>query len=151
MKLTESITCLTEGNNGRGSSEGRKAYTSRSATKSDKKLSFKGKVKTYDSIKAALVGGSYCQIFSTKAAGRLYVISKGKWGEKSGRGKIAKGFTPGSSTPSSKWSSVRKHASRTLLRHGKGSDKLAQKYGSRTIKAARGIGGKDGRDDKGDK
>ena len=151
MKLTESITCLTEGNNGRGSSEGRKAYTSRSATKSDKKLSFKGKVKTYDSIKSALADGSYGQIFSTKAAGRLYVISKGKWGKKSGRGKIAKGFTPGSSTPSSKWDSVKKHASRTMLRYGTGSDKLAQKYGTRTIKASRGIGGKDGREDKGDK
>lgn len=151
MKLTEAIYYLTEAHNGRGSSEGREAYTSRSATKADKKLSFKGRVKTYDSIKSALVDGSYGQIFSTKAAGRLYVISKGKWGKKSGRGKIAKGFTPGSSTPSSKWSSVKKHASRTLLRYGKGSDKLAQKYGTRTIKAARGIGGKDGREDKGDK
>tara|TARA_R110000787_G_scaffold216024_1_gene325227 strand:- start:23 stop:478 length:456 start_codon:yes stop_codon:yes gene_type:complete len=151
MKLTEVITCLTEGTSGRGSSEGRKAYTSKSATKDDKKKSFKGRVKTYDSIKSALADGSYGQIFSTKAAGRLYVISKGKWGKKSGRGKIAKGFTPGSSTPSSKWSSVRKHASRTLLRYGKGSDKLAQKYGSRTIKAERGIGGKDGRADKRDK
>ena len=151
MKLTDTISYLTEGNNGRGSTEGRKAYTSKSGTKDDKKLAFKGRVKTYDSIKSALVAGSYGQIFSTKAAGRLYVISKGKWGDKSGRGKIAKGFTPGSSTPSSKWSSVRKHASRTLLRYGKGSDKLAQKYGSRTIKASRGIGGKDGREDKGDK
>ena len=151
MKLTEAINYLTEGNNGRGSSEGRKAYTSRSATKDDKKKSFKGRVKTYDSIKSALSDGSYGQIFTTKAAGRLYVISKGKWGEKSGKGKIAKGFTPGSATPSAKWASVKKHASRTLLRYGKGSDKLAQKYGSRTIKAKRGIGGKDGRKDKGDK
>ena len=102
MKLTETIDYLNEA---RGSKEGRKAYTSKSATTDDKKKSFK----------------------------------------------IAKGFTPGSATPSAKWASVKKHASRTLLRYGKGSDKLAQKYGSRTIKAERGIGGKDGREDKGDK
>ena len=148
MKLTEAIDCLEEA---RGSTEGRKAYTSKEATKADKKKSFKGRVRTYDSIKAALSDGSYGQIFTTKAAGRVYVISKGKWGAKSGRGKIAKGFTPGSATPSAKWPSVKKHAARTLLRHGRGSDKLAQKYGSRTIKAKRGIGGKDGRADKGDK
>ena len=148
MKLTETIDYLNEA---RGSKEGRKAYASKSATTDDKKKSFKGRVKTYDSIRSALSDGSYGQIFTTKAAGRLYVISKGKWGEKSGKGKIAKGFTPGSATPSAKWASVKKHASRTLLRYGKGSDKLAQKYGSRTIKAERGIGGKDGRDDKGDK
>ena len=146
MKLTEAIDYLNEA---RGSTEGRKAYTSKEAAKSDKKKSFKGRVKTYDSIKTALSDGEYGQIFTTKSAGRLYVISKGKWGKKSGRGKIAKVFTPGSATPSAKFGSVKKHAARTLLRYGKGSDKLAQKYGSRTIKANRGIGGKDGRKDKG--
>ena len=141
MKLTETIYCLTEGKDSKedktSSDEPRKA--------------FKGRVATYDSIKAALADGGYGKIFTTKSAGRLYVISKAKWGAKSGKGKIAKGFTPGSATPSAKWGSVKKHAARTLLRHGKGSDKLAQKYGSRTIKAKRGIGGKDGRADKGDK
>jgi hypothetical protein len=148
MNLIETIDYLNEA---RGSKEGRKAYTSREATKDDKKKSFKGRVRTYDSIKAALSDAGYGSIFTTKAAGRLYVVSKGKWGKKSGKGKIAKGFTPGSATPSAKWGSVKKHAARTLLRYGKGSDKLAQKYGSRTIKASRGIGGKDGRADKGDK
>ena len=148
MKLTEAIDYLTEAP---GSVEGRKVYTSREGAKADKKKAFKGRVKTYDSIKSALSDGQYGQIFTTKSAGRLYVISKGKWGKKSGRGKIAKGFTPGSATPSAKWGSVKKHAARTLLRYGKGSDKLAQTYGSRTIKASRGIGGKDGRADKGDK
>ncbi len=147
MKLTETIDYLNEA---RGSKEGRKAYTSRAAATDDKKKSFKGRVATYDSIKAALADGGPGKIFTTKAAGRLYVISKAKWGAKSS-GKIAKGFTPGSATPSAKWGSIKKHAARTLLRYGKGSDKLAQKYGSRTIKAKRGIGGKDGRADKGDK
>ena len=148
MKFTEAIDCLEEA---RGSEEGRKAFTSKQATKDDKKKSFKGRVKTYSSIRDALSKGSYGQIFSTKAAGRMYVISKGKWGAKSGKGKIAKGFTPGSATPSAKFSSVKKHAARTLLRYGKGSAKLAQKYGSRSIRKSKGIGGKDGRLGKGEK
>ena len=147
MKLTEAIDYLNEA---RGSKEGRKAYTSKAATKDDKKKSFKGRVATYDSIKSALADGGVGKIFTTKAAGRLYVISKGKWGAKSGKGKIAKGFTPGSATPSAGWASVKKHAARTTLRHGKGSDKLAAKSGSRTMRAKRGIGGKDGRKDKGE-
>lgn len=148
MKFTEAIDCLEEA---RGSKEGREYYASKEGTKGDKKKTFKGRVKTYSSIKDALAKGSYGQIFSTKAADRLYVISKGKWGAKSGRGKIAKGFTPGSATPSAKFSSVKKHAARTLLRYGKGSAKLAQKYGSRSIRKSKGIGGKDGRLGKGEK
>lgn len=145
MKFTDAIDCLDE------AKEGRKYYTSKKAVKGEKKKAFKGRVKVYPSIKDALIKGSYGQIFSTKAAGRLYVISKGKWGSKSGRGKIAKGFTPGSATPSAAFSSVRKHAARTLLRYGRASDKLAKKYGSRSIRKARGIGGKDGRLEKGEK
>jgi len=132
MKLTEALSLLSE-------SKGAEVTKSR-----------KGRVKTYPSIKKALSQGSYGQMFSTKSANRLYVISKGKWGAKSGRGKIAKGFTPGSATPSADFKSIKKHAARTLLRYGKGSDKLATKYGSRSIRKARGIFGKDGRKDKKD-
>ena len=140
MKLIEALELLDE----------RKSGKSKKETKRDTKKAFKGRVKTYKTIKAALSSGSVGQIFSTTGASRVYVISKGKWGAKSGRGKIAKGFTPGSSTPSSDFASVRKHASRTLLRHGKGSKKLAAQYGSRTQRAARGIGGKDGRKEGGE-
>tara|TARA_R110000744_G_scaffold252514_3_gene368278 strand:- start:2201 stop:2608 length:408 start_codon:yes stop_codon:yes gene_type:complete len=135
MKLTEALNLLSESKKG----------TSQTITKSRK-----GRVKTYPSIKVALGQGSFGQIFSTTAANRLYVISKGKWGSKSGRGKIAKGFTPGSATPSADFKSIKKHAARTLLRYGKGSNKLAQKYGSRSIRKARGIFGKDGRKNKQD-
>jgi hypothetical protein len=89
----------------------------------------KSKVKTYDSIKAALSDGYYGQIFTTKNAGRLYVVSKGKWGRKSGRSKIAKGFTPGSATPSATFKSIKAFAARTLVRHGKDpSKRLRKKY-----------------------
>ncbi len=138
MKFNEALYCLNE------AKEGRKYYTSKQATKKEKKKSFKGRVKVYNSIADALAKGSIGQIFSTKAAGRVYVISKAKWGRKSS-GKIAKGFTPGSATPSADFGSIKKHASRTMLRHGKGSKKLAAKYGSRTMRKSRGIGGKDGR------
>ena len=136
MRLTEALDAMNEE---RGSKEGRKKYTSREGAKRDTKKAFKGRVRTYDSIKAALSDGSYGQIFTTKSADRLYVISKGKWGKKSGKGKIAKGFTKGSATPSADWGSVKKHAARTMLRYGKASDKLAQKYGSRSIKKERGL------------
>ena len=146
MNLVESLEVLHEA---RGSKEGRKKYTSKEGTKKEVTQSKKGRVKTYKSIKDALGQTYYGQIWSTKAAGRLYVTSKGKWGKKSGRGKIAKGFTKGSATPSADFSSVKKHAARTMLRYGTASKKLAKKYGSRTIRKKRGIGGKDGRLDKG--
>ena len=147
MSLVETLQTLEERKS--GSSPGRKVYTSKEGTKKESTKAHKGRVKTYNSIKKALAAGSVGQIFTTTSADRLYVISKGKWGKKSGKGKIAKGFTPGSSTPSSDFASVKKHAARTMLRHGEGSDKLAAKYGSRTIRKKRGIGGKDGRIDKG--
>jgi len=143
MRLFEAISLLSEG-------KGQEVYTSKEGAKRKVTKSRKGRVKTYPSIKVALSQGSFGQIFSTTAANRLYVISKGKWGKKSGRGKIAKGFTPGSATPSADFKSIKKHAARTLVRYGKGSDKLAQKYGSRSMRKSRGIFGKDGRKDKKD-
>ena len=145
MKLVDILRQIDEA---RGSEEGRKKYTSKEGATKKETRTFKGRVKTYGSIKKALSAGTPGQIFTTSSAARLYVISKGKWGKKSGRGNIAKGFTPGSATPSADFASVKKHAARTLLRHGSGSDSLARKYGSRTILKKRGIGGKDGRLDK---
>ncbi len=130
MNLSDILDRLTEDKD---------VYASKEGTHKDSKKSFKGRVHNYGSIKQALADGKYGEIFTTTASDRLYVISKGKWGAKSGRGKIAKGFTPGSSTPGSGFGSIRKHAARTLLRYGKGSDKLAQKYGSRSIKKKRGL------------
>ncbi len=87
----------------------------------------KSKVKNYPSIAVALRRGYPGQIFSTKGAARLYVISKASWGKKSS-GRIAKGFTPGSSTPSSKWSSIKGHAVRTMKKHGKQKSRKFEKY-----------------------
>ena len=87
----------------------------------------KSKVKNYPSIAVALRRGYPGKIFSTKGAARLYVISKASWGKKSS-GRIAKGFTPGSSTPSSKWSSIKGHAVRTMKKHGKQKSRKFEKY-----------------------
>jgi hypothetical protein len=147
MKILDTIKLLNEA--GRGSEKGRSTYTSKEGAKRNVSKSVKGRVRTYASIKKALSDAGFGTIFTTTGSGRLYVVSKGKWGKKSGRGKIAKGFTKGSATPSADFSSVKKHAARTLLRYGKASDALAKKYGSRSIRKSRGIGGKDGRLDKG--
>lgn len=94
----------------------------------------KSKVKVYKTIKDALARAGYGSIFSTETAGRVYVVSKGSWGSKSGRGKIAKGFTKGSATPSADWGSVKGHAIRTKKKHGKSRegrlDRRAKTLGS---------------------
>ena len=90
----------------------------------------KSRVKNYPSIKIALRRGYPGQIFSTKNAARLYVVSKAGWGKKSS-GRIAKGFTPGSSTPSSDWGSIKGHAVRTMVKHGKQRSKKFEKYKSK--------------------
>ena len=118
-------------------------------TKLSTSKSQKSRMKTYNTLADAISSGQYGEIFTTNRADRTYVLSKGKWGAKSGRGKIAKGFTPGSSTPSSEWGSIKKPSARTLLRHGKGSRELAKKYGSRSLRKEKGIGGADGIPDKG--
>lgn len=126
MNLCDIIDFLSEAKYGKGK---------------DKSTSPKARAKTYASISQALADGSYGDIFSTKTANRLYVITKAKWGKKSGHGKVAKGFTPGSSTPSSDFSSVKKHAARTRLRYDpKGASKsLARRYGSRSLKKKFGV------------
>ena len=89
----------------------------------------KSRVRIFATIAKALEQGYVGQIFSTKGSDRLYVISKAGWGEKS-KGKIAKGFTPGSSTPGSDWKNVKAHAMRTSLKHGSThSGRIKKKYG----------------------
>jgi len=104
-------------------------------TKSKKPVkSVKAKVKVYGSIQQALDKGHVGQIFSTERAGRLYVTSVGRGTQKKqvphAGSRIAKGFTPGSATPSADWDSVKKHAVRVGIRHGrKTSKRLQKKYG----------------------
>ena len=89
----------------------------------------KSRARTFDTIDHALKKGYIGQIFTTTGSDRLYVISKAGWGEKSS-GRIAKGFTPGSATPSAKFKSIKAHAARTMLKHGTSKSKRLKKlYG----------------------
>lgn len=83
------------------------------------------KARRYKSITDALGKGSMGQIFTTKGADRLYVITKRKWGkddEQMVGGRVAKGF--GEGTP---YKDVKKYSLRTLQRHGKYNTKAFKK------------------------
>jgi len=93
-------------------------------------LAIKSRVKVYSTIKKALSSHGPGHIFSTKGSRRLYVISKRTHGgtdsESVVNGRIAKGFTPGSATPSAEWGSVKDHASRVGHKYrGKDAKKLS--------------------------
>lgn len=122
----------------RGSKEGRSAFTSKEGTKGRRRAgvvkSQKSRVKVYNSIMDALKHGQFGEIFSTTGSDRLYVITKRKWGhdpEQAVGSKVAKGFTPGSATPSADWDSIKKYSARTKMRHSRNREKrLKDKYAS---------------------
>ena len=107
--------------------KGPKVYTSKEGTKGKGRSgtfkTTKTKATTYTSIMQALKVGSFGDIFTTDGSDRLYVITKRKWGsdpEQTVGSKVAKGFTPGSATPSADEGSIRAHAKRTRARYGGG-------------------------------
>lgn len=105
-------------------------------------LAIKSRVNVYPTIKKALGSHGPGHIFSTKGSRRLYVVSKRTHGgtdaESVVSGRIAKGFTPGSSTPSSEWGSVKDHAARVGHKYsGKKAKKLSAKA-RRKVKSKKG-------------
>ena len=122
MDLVELIKCMrtlsekdTRYPNGRGT------YKTKSAGHVSSK---KSRVKVYPTIGAALKATNPGAVFSTKGAARLYVTSRRTHGGTDTKsqvsGRIAKGFTPGSSTPGSDWDSIKGHAKRTKDKYGGG-------------------------------
>jgi hypothetical protein len=110
---------------GQGSSAGRDKMMN--SGQKDHTKANKSRVKIYNSISDALKHGFEGQIFSTKNADRLYVITRRKWGkddEQVVNGRVAKGFTPGS-IPSS-FKDVKKYATRTMVRYGKDKSRKSQ-------------------------
>lgn len=104
----------------KGSKSGRDKGLSSVSKKNPHTKSQKSRVKVYNSITDALKKGYVGQIFSTKNADRLYVITRRKWGkddEQMVNGRVAKGFTPG--TIPSSFGDVKKYSIRTMVRHGK--------------------------------
>jgi len=119
----------------KGSKAGRDAGLKSKGTRKAK--AGKSRVKVYKSITDALRNGYLGQIFSTDGSGRLYVITKRKWGkddEQEIGGRVAKGFSPG--TIPSDFTDVKKYAVRTMLRHGKekSENKKSKKYWTRKQK-----------------
>ena len=131
MDVINLLELLEEGKKGKSSRypSGRGKYKTKNKSGN---LSIKSRVKIYPTIKAALKAKSAGHIFSTQGSRRLYVISKrtkgGTDSESVVSGRIAKGFTPGSSTPSSEWESVKDHAARVGHKYtGKKAKKLSAK------------------------
>ena len=119
----------TRASAGKGSLEGRSKGLGSSGK--DHTKANKSRVKIYASITDALRKGYEGQIFSTKNADRLYVITRRKWGkddEQAVNGRVAKGFSPG--TIPSSFKDVKKYAVRTMVRHGRRRDKklLSKNY-----------------------
>jgi len=121
--------------------KGSKVFASKEGTKGRSRSglvkSTKSRAREYPSIMTALKSGNFGDIFTTDGADRLYVITKRKWGsdpEQTVGNKVAKGFTPGSATPSADFSSIKKHAVRTKLRYRGSAEtdsRLKKKYTSR--------------------
>ena len=127
-QLQENADILNEKKSSRYPS-GRGKYKTKSKSGN---LAIKSRVKVYSTIKAALRSHGPGHIFSTKGSRRLYVISERTHGgtdsESVVSGRIAKGFTPGSATPSAEWGSVKDHAARVGHKYtGRKAKKLSAK------------------------
>jgi|21_taG_2_1085346.scaffolds.fasta_scaffold23748_4 hypothetical protein len=72
----------------------------------------KSKIPSFESIHTALKSQDYGTIFTTPQSDRIYVITKGTWGEKSDN-KVVKGFTLATDMDK-----IKKYAKRTKVKHG---------------------------------
>lgn len=72
----------------------------------------KSRVTVHKSISDALSKRNYGHVFTTPASDRIYVITRGTWGEKS-KNKVVKGFP--SETP---MNIIKAYSKRTNVKHG---------------------------------
>ena len=72
----------------------------------------KSKIPSYESIHIALRAQDYGTIFTTPQSDRIYVITKGTWGEKSDD-KVVKGFSLDTDM-----AKIKLYAKRTRVKHG---------------------------------
>ena len=87
-------------------------YKGASPTKKGEGESKKAKIPSFESIGTALKSQEYGTIFTTPQSDRIYVITKGTWGEKS-ENKVVKGFS--TATDMDK---IKTYAKRTKVKHG---------------------------------
>jgi hypothetical protein len=81
----------------------------------------KSKIPSFKSIGQALKASDYGQIFTTPQSDRIYVITRGTWGEKSSD-KVVKGFPL-----STDMAKIKKYSKRTKVKHGGSSPESLNK------------------------
>ena len=91
-------------------------FKNASPNKKGKSEAKKSKIPSYESIAAALKSGSYGLKFTTPQSDRIYVITRGTWGDKSDN-KVVKGFSTDSDM-----SQIDKYSKRTKVKHGGGDE-----------------------------
>ena len=72
----------------------------------------KSKIPSFESIHTALRTQDFGTIFTTPQSDRIYVITKGTWGEKSNN-KVVKGFSTDADM-----AKIKKYSKRTKVKHG---------------------------------
>tara|TARA_R100000458_G_scaffold37447_1_gene34886 strand:- start:571 stop:1110 length:540 start_codon:yes stop_codon:yes gene_type:complete len=87
-------------------------YKNAAPSKKGEVESKKSKIPSFESIHTALKSQDYGTIFTTPQSDRIYVITKGTWGEKS-QDKVVKGFS--TETDMDK---IKTYAKRTKVKHG---------------------------------
>ena len=87
-------------------------YKNAAPNKKGKVESKKSKIPSFESIHKALGSQDYGTIFTTPQSDRIYVITKGTWGEKS-NDKVVKGFPV-----STDMAKIKLYAKRTKVKHG---------------------------------
>tara|TARA_R110002074_G_scaffold65790_1_gene156142 strand:+ start:1018 stop:1554 length:537 start_codon:yes stop_codon:yes gene_type:complete len=87
-------------------------YKNASPTKEGEVESKKSKIPSFESIHIALRSQDYGTVFTTPQSDRIYVITKGTWGEKS-NDKVVKGFSLATDMDK-----IKLYAKRTKVKHG---------------------------------
>ena len=87
-------------------------YKNAAPNKEGEVESKKSKIPSFESIHKALGSQDYGTIFTTPQSDRIYVITKGTWGEKS-NDKVVKGFAL-----STDMAKIKLYAKRTKVKHG---------------------------------
>ena len=97
-------------------------------------LSKKSRVPVFASIGDALAKHDYGTMFTTPKADRIYVVTKGTWGQKS-KDKVVKGFGGGTA-----FNKIKAYSLRTKVKHGgtktpvTSQQKAKQGYATKKVK-----------------
>ena len=89
-------------------------YKNAAPNKKGKVTAGKSKVPSFNSIGDALKTAEYGTKFTTPQSDRIYVVTKGTWGDKSDN-KVVKGFKAGADS-----AKIDKYSKRTQVKHGGG-------------------------------